>query len=196
MSLSDLSLAEKRKLLAEKLQEKVDVAASSPYPLSHGQSALWFLYELAPESAAYNIMHAVRLRFRVNKSALWRSFQNLIDRHSSLRTVYSLSNGKPMQRVQKHQQVPFEATDAADWSWESLNERLTSEADRPFDLERGPILRVHLFTRSAAEHILLLVVHHIAVDVWSLDILMNELRVLYDAELVGKEPLLPTANPQ
>jgi amino acid adenylation domain-containing protein len=195
MKLSELSPEEKRRLLAEKLQQRVGQTPSA-HPLSHGQSALWFLYQLAPESVAYNIMHAVRLRFRVDVEALRRALQALIDRHDSLRTVYGVSQGKAVQRIHQHAPVPFEATDATDWSRERVNGRLLDEADRPFQLERGPVMRIRLFTRSPTDHILLLVVHHIAVDVWSLDILMHELRALYVAELNGRRAPLPRAHPQ
>ena len=90
----------------------------------------------------------------------------------------------------KHQPVHFEEVDGSTWSEDELKTRLLDEAYRPFDLERGPLLRVSLFTRSAREHILLLVVHHIVIDFWSLAILLNELGVLYPAENAGVDQRL------
>jgi hypothetical protein len=100
--------------------------------------------------------------------------------------------GKPIQRVHEAQKVSFQEVESSTWSPEERETRLLEEAYRPFDLERGPLLRVTLFTRSAEEHILLLVVHHIVIDFWSLAILLDELGVLYPAESAGvKAPMPP-----
>ena len=122
---------------------------------------------------------------RLDIAALRRAFQALVDRHPSLRTTFSVDAGKPVQQVHEHQKVHFEETDAAAWSGDELKARLVEDAYRPFDLERGPVLRVSLFTRSAREHILLLAVHHIVIDFWSLALILNELSVLYPAQKAG-----------
>ena len=156
--------------------------ASVDHPLSLGQQALWFLHQLAPESTSYNIARAVRVRAEVNSRALRGAFQRLVDRHPSLRTTFTASQGKPVQRLHTHAEIRFQEEDASTWSEASLSERLVQEAHRPFDLEHGPLLRVHVFTRSAEEHIILLTVHHIVVDFWSLAVFIHELGVLYHAE--------------
>ena len=120
-----------------------------------------------------------------------RAFQTLIDRHPALRTTFPVHFGKPIQRVHEAQKVHFQEVEGSTWSPEELKTRLLEEAYRPFDLERGPLLRVTLFTRSAREHILLLVVHHIVIDFWSLAILLDELGVLYLAEKTGAQAILP-----
>ncbi len=155
------------------------------YPLSHGQRALWFLQQLSPESAAYNLVHAARVRTDLDVSALQRAFQKLVDRHSSLRTTFSTSRGEPVQRVHEHVEVCFQKEDASTWSEAALNDRLAEEVYRPFDLERGPLVRMTLFTRSAQEHIIVLAMHHIVTDLWSVVILLYELGVLYTAEKAG-----------
>ncbi|HEX5885107.1 MAG TPA: AMP-binding protein, partial [Pyrinomonadaceae bacterium] len=150
--------------------------------LSRGQQALWFLHRLAPESAAYNISGAVRLLGEVGTDALRESFQALVDRHASLRTTYYEQDGRPLQHVHDHIEVCFHAEDASSWTGAALDERLAQDARIPFNLETGPLLRVSLFSRSANEHVLLLVVHHIAVDFWSLAVLVHELGLLYQAQ--------------
>jgi len=122
---------------------------------------------------------------------LRRAFQFLVDRHATLRTTFASRDGKPVQRVHDKIQVHFEQADASSWSDEAMNRRLVEEAHRPFDLERGPLFRVHLYTRSAQSHVLLLTVHHIVGDFWSLAIIADELRALYPAELSGTPPALP-----
>jgi hypothetical protein len=186
----DLSPEEKRALLAELLQKKARESASF-HPLSYNQQGIWFLYQLAPESSVYNVNFAARIRADIDVPAMRRAFQTLIDRHPALRTTFPVHFGKPIQRVHEAQKIHFQEVEGSTWSPEELKTRLLEEAYCPFDLEQGPLLRVILFTRSAGEHILLLVVHHIVIDFWSLSILLDELSVLYPAEKGGTQLILP-----
>jgi len=189
--IADLSPGEKRALLARLLRQQASTAKIF-YPLSFNQQGIWFLYQLAPESAVYNVNFAARIASDLNAPALRRALQTLVDRHPSLRTTFSARSGKPVQQVHDHLKVHFEEVDGSTFSEEELKAWLLDEAYRPFDLERGPLLRVSLIMRAAQEHILLLVVHHIVIDFWSLAILLNELGVLYPAESAGvKAPLPP-----
>jgi amino acid adenylation domain-containing protein len=188
--IADLSPTEKRALLADLLRER-KLHAESLHPLSYNQQGIWFLSQLAPDSMVYNVSFAARISSELNVPALRRSFQALVDRHPCLRTTFSVHGGKPAQRIHQHAKVHFEETDASAWSRDDLVPRLTDEAHRPFDLERGPLLRVNVFTRSPREHFLLLVVHHIVIDFWSLAILLNELGALYPAEATGARAALP-----
>jgi hypothetical protein len=193
--IADLSPAEKRALLAKLLRKEASESQSFQ-PLSYNQQGIWFLYQLAPESMVYNVNFAARLRSNVDIPALRRAFQALVDRHPALRTTFSVRSGKPAQQVHQELGVHFVETDASGWNSEVLKIRLLEEAYRPFDLERGPVLRVNLFTCSAQEHVLLLVVHHIAIDFWSLAVLLTELGVLYPAEKAGVKALLPALDSQ
>ncbi|NMF64891.1 non-ribosomal peptide synthetase [Brasilonema octagenarum] len=161
------------------------------YPLSYGQQALYFLHQLAPESPAYNIANAVRICGELDIAALHRAFQTLVERHSSLCTTFRNADGQPMQQVHKHVEVWFQQEDAATWDEEFLSYRLLKEAYRPFNLEQSPLMRVSLFTRSPQEHILLLVVHHIVADFWSLTVLVDELGTLYQAQKNNTPVTLP-----
>ncbi len=162
-------------------------------PLSHGQQALWFLCQLAPESTAYSIPIAVRIRSSLNIAALHRALEKLIARHSALRTTFTISpaSGQPMQHMSDQLRLDWEVADASAWNEESLNEQLNAVARSPFNLETGPLLRVRVYRCSAEEYIVLLVIHHIITDFWSLTILVQELALLYPAECAGRSAELP-----
>ncbi len=134
------------------------------------------MYRLAPESPAYNVFFAVRLAPDADISALRRALQMLISRHSSLRTIYTLRDGEPVQQILDDSQVWFEETDASAWSEDELNARLTEVAHRPFDLENGPLLRVNIFSHLADGYIFLLNIHRIA----TLQTVPSLLRVLLE----------------
>ena len=178
IDVSTLSAEQKRALLAQLLREQ---AGASPHPISYGQRALWFLNQLSPGSTAYNITYAAYVRSDVDATILRRSVEALVDRHPILRTTYAAHDGQPVQHVHWRKEADFEVVEAATWTWQYLTEWRRKEADRPFDLQQGPVLRVKLLRRAGAEHILLLTVHHIAVDFWSLDVLLDNLRDFYDA---------------
>jgi amino acid adenylation domain-containing protein len=190
-----LSAQEKRTLLAQVLRRRASESRSL-HALSDNQQGIWFLCQLAPESSIYNVSFAGRIRSGLDIPALRRAFQTLVDRHPSLRTTIAVQAGKPVQHVHEDQPVQFEAADAAVWREDELRQRLVEETQRPFDLERGPLMRVRLFSRSARDHILLLVIHHIVVDFWSLAVILNELGVLYPAETADRPAPLPPLDLQ
>jgi amino acid adenylation domain-containing protein len=188
--LSHLSDEAKRALLAQLLQQKTRVPDAST-PLSYGQRAWWFLYQLEPLNAAYNIMLPARIISAVDVEALRRAFAQLVERHALLRTTFTIENGKPVQKVAAKGKIELRVVDAADWDEEHLRGVLSEEAHRPFDLEQGPVMRLNLYQRSEREHILLMAVHHIAFDLWSLVIFMHELRELYAAAIEQRTAQLP-----
>jgi len=157
--------------------------------LSPDGKTLWFLYQLAPESCAYNIIQAVRIRDQVDAIALGKVWQTLVERHQSLRTTYTKENGEPLQVIWEDFQLPIAQIDASSWSMEELKARVGSDARRPFNLESSAF-RVTLFTREASDHVLLLAGHHIAIDIWSMSVLMEELKVLIAAQNSGEEVFL------
>jgi acyl transferase domain-containing protein/acyl-CoA synthetase (AMP-forming)/AMP-acid ligase II/acyl carrier protein len=185
-----------------RLSDSVSAPASAPstadasepvteHPLSIGQRSLWYVHLLDPTSTAYNMAGAARVRAAIDVDALRRSFQRLVDRHAMLRTTFAAVDGTPVQRVHQRSAVWFHVEDVSGWSEAKRSRRLVEEANRPFDLERGPLFRASLFTRSAKEHDLLLSVHHIVSDFWSIAVLMHELGMIYPAERSGREPNLP-----
>ncbi|MFL6192843.1 MAG: amino acid adenylation domain-containing protein, partial [Thermoanaerobaculia bacterium] len=161
-------------------------------PLSHGQRALWLLHLLDPESAAYNVPGLVTIEGPLDAGALRRAFQAIVDRHPILRSTVVAPQGEPVRHVHERMEVAFFEESVARWTEEEIARRLDEEANQPFNLESGPLLRVHLFERSKQEHLLLVALHHIITDFWSQAVLLQELDALYPAALAGDEaPALP-----
>lgn len=180
VDISGLSPDEKRALLSRLLREKADRSAST-HPLSHGQRSLWFMYNLAPGSPAYTITYAAKLSGELDVPALENAVQALVDRNATLRTTYAVRDGQPVQLVHPHWRVRMARHDLGPDESE-LDDWIRRESNRPFDLEIGPVFRLTLLRRGPQEHVLLFVMHHIAVDFWSIDVLLDELRLLYAAE--------------
>ncbi|MHC0062944.1 non-ribosomal peptide synthase/polyketide synthase [Nostoc sp. UIC 10890] len=153
------------------------------YPLSSGQQAMWFIYQMAPESVAYNIFNTVKINSYLNISTFISVWNKIVERHPILRTTYTTHQGKPIQQINEQQKFSIDLTDANHWSQDYLKEKIFSETDRPFNLEKDSVLRVNLFSQSVKEHILLLTMHHIAGDLRSVDLLLSEFQALYTAEI-------------
>ncbi|MEU6485709.1 amino acid adenylation domain-containing protein [Streptomyces sp. NPDC046887] len=156
-------------------------------PLSFAQRRLWFIHQMEGPSATYNIPLALRLTGALDRDALRAALGDLVARHESLRTVFPEADGTPWQRVLTPEaaapRVSLTPTDEA-----GLPELLRSAACHPFDLAGEPPLRAELFELSAEEHVLLLVVHHIAGDGWSLGPLAADLATAYTARTEGQAP--------
>ena len=158
-------------------------------PLSHGQRALWLLHQLDPQSAAYNVPGLVTIEGELDAEALRGAFQAIVDRYPVLRSTFAAPQGEPVRRIQERLEVQFAVANVARLSAGELARRLDEEANRPFDLEAGPLLRVHLFERSKQEHLLLVSLHHIVTDFWSQGLLLRELDLLYPAARAGRAGL-------
>jgi len=166
------------------------------YPLSRGQRALWFLHQLAPHDPTYIIARAVRIPGELDISVLQRAFQDLIDRQPSLRTSIITRDGEPVQCVHNHVKVNFQEVDARSWRDADVDDRLLEAAYQPIDLSQESLLRVRVFTRSAHDHILLVAVHHIVADLWSLAVFISELGAFIAAEASGSTANLPPLKSQ
>jgi len=160
-------------------------SGKNAFPLSQGQRGLWFLQQLHPGSAAYNIARAAGIRQSLDVDTYRRAWQRVVDRHPALRTTFISTPSGPMQVVHPQREVCFHYEDASLWSPEQLDRRLAEETYRPFDLERGPLLRIHLFRKDEDNFLGLLVLHHIVCDLWSLNLLLLESSHLYQAILKG-----------
>ena len=160
-------------------------------PVSFNQRSLWFIHQEAPDSAAYHVGFAGHISSAINPTALRDAVQALSDRHAMLRTTYVLSDDAQLQmRTPGAVEVAFELRDATGYPDEALRAAVEAEHVRPFDLERGPVFRCTLFTRTPTDHVLLLCWHHIAGDAWSLKLIVEELLALYaDATGSGAAPL-------
>ncbi|HXO41349.1 MAG TPA: amino acid adenylation domain-containing protein, partial [Thermoanaerobaculia bacterium] len=169
-------------------------AAAPPGQLSHGQRALWFLDRLAPAAGAYNLAAAARLRGGVHLDVLRQAFSRLLERHAALRTVIVVEDGEPRPLVAEGVPLDWREEDAATAGDAELRGRLSAEAHRAFDLGQAPLLRLRLYRRGERDPVLLVVVHHVAADFWSLAVLARELGQLYDAGCAGlPSPLPPVA---
>ena len=158
----------------------------APVPLSFAQQRLWVLDQLEPESPVYNIPMALRLEGELDAGALQGALSELAARHEALRTVFPLAGGAPVQRVLPPAPLPLPVEDAAGLAPDALERRVHAEVRAPFDLARGPLLRARLLRLGQREHVLLLVMHHIVSDGWSLRLLFTELSALYGAFLRGE----------
>ncbi|MEV0460387.1 non-ribosomal peptide synthetase, partial [Catellatospora methionotrophica] len=150
----------------------------APAPLSRAQARLWFLHQLEPASPAYHVPTALRLRGALDTDALAGAVRDLATRHHVLRTVFTEADGEPAAVLADAALVPFTVVDADP---ARLPELLLACRDRLFRLDRDPPVRAELFRLAPDEHVLLIVVHHIACDAWSLDLLLGELAALYAA---------------
>ena len=163
--------------------------------LSFAQQRLWFLDQLEPESTVYNIPSAFHLNGALNVRALEQSLQEIVRRHEVLRTTFSMKAGRPIQLIVPNITLVLPVVDLfqlPEKEREAEARRLAAEeAQRSFDLSKGPLLRASLLKLGEAEHILLLTVHHIASDGWSMAVLFQELSALYKAFSAGQPSPLP-----
>ncbi|MFD7864526.1 amino acid adenylation domain-containing protein [Streptomyces sp. NPDC059783] len=154
-------------------------------PLSAAQRRLWFVSQLDAEDTSYNTAYTLRLTGRLDIAALRAAFADLAARHEILRTVYRESGGEPRQVVLDAAPVPFSVTEVSE---EELPARLTAASRHRFDLAARPPVHTALFTTGEDRHVLLIVVHHIAVDGGSLGPLASDLSTAYAARLAGEAP--------
>nr|WP_294979044.1 non-ribosomal peptide synthetase [uncultured Pseudomonas sp.] len=156
-------------------------------PLSAAQTRLWFLWQMEPHSAAYNIPAAVRLRGALDEDALERAFAALIERHESLRTVFREVEGEVQQCILPPRSPSLERRNFSEES--SARDWLQDAAQGAFDLAEGPLLRLHL-ARLPGEALLLVNLHHIIADGWSIGVLIDEFAAFYSAEVQGTQAQL------
>ena len=163
------------------------------YPLSYSQRSFWFLHEIAPDSAAYNVALAIRITSALDISRFQTVLAQLLGRHRSLWVNFSFESGEPVQYVSGGPQFTFQVVDAAGWDEEQLRSQVKSDYARPFDLEKDPLVRITLWSLSPDHHVLLFTIPHIVVDFWSLYLLLEDLGKLY-SDHTGELPVLPSRH--
>ncbi|AFZ33016.1 amino acid adenylation domain protein [Gloeocapsa sp. PCC 7428] len=188
-------VAYQRSQLIESLPQIQPMAHEGTIPLSFAQQRLWFLYQLAPHNPFYNIPAAIRLQGNLNQTALERSFNEIVRRHAALRTTFKTVTG-PVQVIAPEVKITIPVVDLR---FVPLDERdsmtqqlATTEAQRPFNLSTDLLLRVTLLQFDASESVLLLTMHHIVADGWSLGVLVQELACFYSAFVEERSPTLPS----
>jgi len=169
-------------------------------PLSFAQQRLWFLDQLQPGNPAYNIPAAVRLKGALNVAVLEQTFQEIIKRHEALRTTFKSVEGRPAQVIISSFNFTLPIVNLRELSQaerEAEAMRLAAEeARQPFDLTKWPLLRVTLLHLDDTEYLLLLTVHHIVADGWSMGVLVREVAALYEAFCSGQPSPLPELSVQ
>ena len=170
-------------------------------PLSHAQQGLWFLDQLHPGSFTYNLFSAYRFKGNLDIAALEKGFNEIIRRHEILRTVFKLVDNSPVQVILQSLHIEIPVIDlqriASEEERRTEVRRLsTQEAQRPFDLSHGPLLRITLFRLAQDDYVLLRAIHHAVFDAWSSGVLNRELAQLYEAFSKGEPSPLPDLSIQ
>lgn len=165
------------------------------FPASFAQQRLWFFDQLVPGTCLYNVPTVLRLTGTLNLAALEQSFNEIVRRHEALRTTFGMVEGQPVQLIAPHLKVSLPVIDLQQLPTaqrEAEAQRLiAAQMQQPFNLSQGPLLRVMLLQLKAAEYVLILNLHHIVFDEWSIGLLIRELGLLYPALMEGKPSPLP-----
>ena len=156
---------------------------------SFAQRRLWLLHQMDSESAAYNLLAAIRLIGTLDRSALEQAVARVVERHESLRTVFPSVGGEPRARITSAGPVPLDVVAVANEA--ALRAHVKETAGRPYDLEGGPLFRAELLALGPEEHVLVLGMHHIVSDGWSRGVLYDEIARLYNAFAAGAADPLP-----
>src|SRR6218665_725332 len=176
------------------------VSREGPLPLSFAQQRLWFLDRYAPLGAAYHIPHALHLHGDLHEETLAWSLGEIVRRHEVLRTVLPEVEGRPRQQVLAWSPFVLPREDLSSppeaERREQLRRHLQRQFESPFDLARGPLMRVLLLRMGPSEHVLAITLHHIVADGWSVGLLARELRLLYAAREEGRASPLPELTVQ
>ncbi len=181
--------------------QRIDINRVAPAPdnrqrllPSFAQQRLWFLDRLTPDNPAYNICQAMRLRGPLDLEALRRALNAILTRHESLRTRFASEDGNPVQVIARHWDLEVPVVDLSSVSADErdleLERRSRAEAHRPFDLSQDLMLRVRILRLASTEHVVLIVMHHIASDGWSHGVFLRELAALYEDFAAGRAPRL------
>ncbi|MFZ1842728.1 MAG: condensation domain-containing protein, partial [Nitrospira sp.] len=158
-----------------------NLTAENVAPLSENQAALWFLSQLAPDSAAANVSVILPLPFNVDQAVLEQALDRLGERHATLRTTYETQDEVPVQRIHARLPLIWTVIDASTWDWARSRREAMEAAASPFNLAHGPLWRASLF-KGKQQAWLLLVAHHIAVDGWSMIHLVEDLKRNYASD--------------
>ncbi|HKN82931.1 MAG TPA: condensation domain-containing protein, partial [Pyrinomonadaceae bacterium] len=177
---------------AERISRREEVG---PAPLSFAQQRLWFFDQFEPGNPAYNLVSTVLLQGKLDTVALERAFSEVTRRHEALRTTFDTRDGEPVQIIAPPKPLRLQVIDVTHLA-ESERERtvqnlIHQQTQASFDLKRGPLLRITLVRLPDDEHVLLLGMHHIVSDAWSMGVLIGEVVALYEGYAAGREVTLP-----
>jgi amino acid adenylation domain-containing protein len=189
------------KVIEQRLHSRQEFPAIMPVPrerpiaLSYTQQRLWFMVQLAPGATSYNVPAAVRIQGALSPEMLEKSLQEIVRRHEALRTRFVLVDGEPYQVIESEAALALPVVNLDDMPPRRRQSEAKylaqEEARKPFDLASCPLARAQLLRFSENEHILLLTMHHIISDAWSISILIRELSAIYNGHLAGAAAILP-----
>ena len=183
---------------ASNLQQIASGPRPGKLPLSHAQQRLWFIDRLEGTSAEYNMPGSLRLRGELDQEALERAINTIVERHESLRTHFAEIEGEPVQVIKPEMRIKIPVEDLSGLELNARWERVLAvhrrQWDEPFDLARGPLLRMELLKLGEQDYMLFRTMHHIVSDGWSMAVFNREFTLLYEAYRDGHEnPLKPLA---
>ncbi len=184
-----LTLDQQRALLEKLL--RLQAAQAKQFPMSSGQQGLWHAYRRNPQQTEFNVFLPTRIRGPLQPESLKQSIQLVASRHAALRTTFSDSSGQLLQTVHDQLEPEFLMVPMLGASEDRLRQELDQEMRRPFDLEKGPLLRIVVYQLAADDWIVMALTHHIIVDFWSLILILMELREAYPQLVAGQAPDLP-----
>lgn len=184
-----LTEEQRRQYVQQLLQQRI--AHGDRFPMSVQQQGLWYDYRRDPKAASYNVQFAVRLRSHVDAKAVRRMAELIVARHSCLRTTFADTGGLLWQQVHPSLPPHFEVVPISAGDVDAIRRRIEPYALRPFDLQRGPMMRWYLFQIASDDFLLMVVTHHIVIDFWSVMIVLSELHDAYRDFALGIEPQLP-----
>ncbi|MEB3279243.1 MAG: amino acid adenylation domain-containing protein [Lyngbya sp.] len=191
--LSQAILAQQKTGLTLTVPPILPASRDGDIPLSWAQERLWFVHQLEGESGAYTIDFTMRLVGNLNVQALEQAFQAIVRRHEPLRTRFVVKDNKPIQVIDPYTTLTLPVVDLQNVSnpQKQVEALVTEAASKPFDLVNGSVLRVGLWQVATDEYVLLLAIHHIAADGWSMGVLIGELSAYYQSIITGRPADLP-----
>ncbi len=201
------SLNDHKQAILEILEEQRTTTSSSsgsipsvdrnrPYPLSVAQQRLWLLYQLDPQSSMYNISVSLQMKGPLNLSALEWGLNEVVRRHNTFRTTFTVMNSQPLQCISPYNPFSLSVVNLENLDQDQRQEKIhqvkQAAAQEPFNLTTGPVWRAKLIKISSQDHIFLLTLHHIMADGWSMELVYDELSLLYQSFIKSEPPhLLP-----
>jgi tyrocidine synthetase-3 len=193
------TIAELGKLIRENRKTAGEIIENQPekeyYRLSYAQKRLWLLYQLEPGNPAFNLPTRVTLYGRVEEAAVHKALEKLVQRHESFRTYFKPFKGRVVQRILSHLQVNLDTYDLSAWESQSRDEKrnrlFKEESLHPFNLETPPLFRLKLIKCGSEESDLIITMHHIITDGWSMEVLEREFTLLYEPYKTGRYYNLP-----
>ncbi|RAL24606.1 non-ribosomal peptide synthetase [Thermoflavimicrobium daqui] len=193
-TLKEIIVETQKDLAVDETPELKRIERNEILPASFAQQRIWVLDQLIPDNPFYNVASAIVLSGSLNIKALKQALQDLIDRHETLRTTFGKVNGQPVQMIAESMPISVDVIDISHLQ-PSQRERevqryAREEALRPFDLQKGPLVRASILRLTKEQHVLLATTHHIISDGWSVGVFHRELSQLYSAQCEGKEPNL------